>query len=101
MFCGFLPVSRFAEAGGLRSITRMELAKATEPKQEKLLDRVRSAIRLRHYSPRNEESYWGWIRRYIVFHRMRHPAEMGDAEVRHFLAHLAQNRAVRRRRIKH
>jgi integrase len=40
----------------------------------KLLDRVREAIRGRHYSRRTEEAYVAWIRRYIVFHRKTHPA---------------------------
>ena len=55
----------------------------------KLLDRVRHAIRTRHYSRRTEEAYVGWIRRYILFHRKRHPASMGAEEVNGFLSHLA------------
>ncbi|MGE5276284.1 MAG: phage integrase N-terminal SAM-like domain-containing protein, partial [Acidobacteriota bacterium] len=43
----------------------------------RLLDRVREAIRARHYSLRTEEAYVAWIRRYIFFHKKRHPAEMG------------------------
>src|SRR5262249_16671037 len=54
-----------------------------------LLDRVRAAIRLRHYSRRTEEAYVHWIVRYIRFHRMHHPAEMGAAEINRFLTHLA------------
>src|SRR2546425_10413589 len=65
-----------------------------EPRQPKLLDRARSAIRLRHYSPRTEEAYVGWIRRFVIFHNKRHPTEMGDAEVRQFLTHLAERRNV-------
>ncbi len=60
----------------------------------KLLDRVRSAIRLRHYSPRTEEAYVGWIRRFVIFHKKRHPTEMGDAEVRQFLTHLVEEKNV-------
>lgn len=56
----------------------------------KLLDCVRSAIRIRHYSPRTEEAYVGWIRRFILFHHKRHPAEMGDSHVLEFLSHLAE-----------
>ena len=55
----------------------------------KLLDRVRAAIRTRHYSRRTEEAYVAWIRRYIVFHGKRHPAEMGAPEVSSFLSALA------------
>ena len=54
-----------------------------------LLDRVREAIRARHFSRRTEEAYVAWIRRYIVFHDKRHPAEMGALEVTKFLTSLA------------
>ena len=60
----------------------------------KLLDQLRTAIRLRHYSPRTEEAYAGWVRRYVLFHRKRHPAELGDADVRQFLIHLAEELKV-------
>jgi len=60
------------------------------PRQSpKLLDRVREAIRVRHYSRRTEEAYVGWIRRFIVFHGKRHPRELGAAEVTAFLSSLA------------
>jgi hypothetical protein len=39
----------------------------------KLLERVRAAMRARHYSRRTEDAYVHWIRRYIVFHGKRHP----------------------------
>jgi len=50
---------------------------------------VREAIRLKHYSIRTEHAYIDWIKRYIFFHDVRHPAEMGAAEVEAFLTHLA------------
>lgn len=53
------------------------------------MDRVRSALRSRHYSPRTEQAYLLWIRRYITFHEGRHPIEMAEAEVNEFLSHLA------------
>jgi len=59
------------------------------PPGPKLLDRVRIALRTRHYSPRTEEAYVGWCRRYILFHHIRHPAEMGPADVAAFVSHLA------------
>ena len=62
--------------------------------QPRLLDRVREAIRVRHYSPRTEEAYVAWIRRFILFHGKRHPAEMGAPEVRTFLSDLAVRRRV-------
>jgi integron integrase len=55
----------------------------------RLLDRVREAIRTRHLSPRTEEAYVFWIRRYIVFHGRRHPSELGAPEVTRFLSNLA------------
>ncbi len=56
----------------------------------KLLDQVRDAIRLRHYSIRTEQAYTDWIRRFIVFHKKRHPGDMAEAEVTEFLTHLAR-----------
>ena len=57
----------------------------------KLLDQVRSAIRTKHYSIRTEEAYVTWIKRYILFHKKRHPLEMGEQEINRFLTHLAVN----------
>ena len=54
-----------------------------------LLQRLREAIRARHYSIRTEEAYAFWVRRYILFHDKRHPVEMGEAEVRKSLTNLA------------
>ncbi len=54
--------------------------------QAATLDRVRAALRTRHYSRRTEEAYVAWIRRYILFHRKRHPAEMGAAAITRFLS---------------
>jgi len=59
-----------------------------EPQPRKLLDQVRDQIRLRHYSYRTEQTYVYWIRRYILFHQKRHPAEMGSVELEAFLTHL-------------
>ncbi len=52
------------------------------------------AIQTRHYSRRTEEAYVFWIRRFLAFHGMRHPNEMGSAEVASFLSHLATRRRV-------
>lgn len=62
--------------------------------EPRLLDRVREAIRTRHFSRRTEEAYVGWIRRYILFHGKRHPAEMGPSEITAFLTDLAVERQV-------
>ncbi len=61
---------------------------------ERLLDQLAGAIRARHYSIRTEQAYVQWARRYILFHRKRHPGEMGDTDVVAFLTHLAVNRGV-------
>lgn len=60
----------------------------------RLLDQVKNAIRLRQYSMSTERSYISWIRRYILFHEKRHPAEMGKIEIEQFLTYLAVNRSV-------
>ena len=60
----------------------------------RLLDQVRHAIRLRHYSYRTEQAYVDWITRYIVFNGKRHPSGMGATEVERFLSHLAEQRNV-------
>jgi site-specific recombinase XerD len=60
----------------------------------KLLDQVRHAIRLRHYSRRTENTYIHWIRRFIVFHRKKHPSTMGAPEIAAFLSWLASGQRV-------
>lgn len=55
----------------------------------RLLDQLSEALRSRHYSPRTAQTYGHWVRRFIFFHRVRHPAEMGEAEINAFLTHLA------------
>ncbi|MEW5787673.1 MAG: integron integrase [Pseudomonadota bacterium] len=60
----------------------------------KLLDQLRDRIRLKHYSLRTEQAYLQWVKRYILFHGKRHPAEMGKAEVEAFLTSLAVERNV-------
>jgi len=55
----------------------------------RLFDAVRQKVRARHYSYRTEQQYLYWIRRFIVHHKKRHPAEMGAAEVEQFLTSLA------------
>ena len=63
-------------------------------KSPRLMDQVRQAIRLRHYSLRTEEAYTQWIRRYIYFHNKRHPADMAEPEITAFLSHLATDKHV-------
>lgn len=61
---------------------------------KKLLDQARDRLRAMHYSYRTEQTYIDWMRRYILFHRKRHPADMGSSEIQTFLVHLASERKV-------
>jgi integron integrase len=63
-------------------------------KPRTLLEAVRFELRSRHYSRRTEQAYVGWVRRYIRHHGGRHPRELGEGEVRGYLAHLAMDRKV-------
>jgi len=60
----------------------------------KLLDQVREVLRLKHYSLRTEETYVGWIKRFIFFHQKRHPREMREPEIVAFLTDLAVRQHV-------
>jgi len=60
----------------------------------RLLDQVRNAMRVRHYSYRTEQQYIAWIRRFVLFHGKRHPLQLGGPEVEAFLSDLAINRQV-------
>ena len=71
----------------------MEAAVAPPPPR-RLLDRVRHAIRVRHFAIRTEQTYVDWAKRFILFDDKRHPQDMGAAEVEAFLTHLAVERGV-------
>lgn len=60
----------------------------------KLLDQVRIALRRTNRSRRTEEAYVGWVERYVRFSGMRHPRELGAADIERFLTHLAVVRKV-------
>ncbi len=60
----------------------------------KLLEQVRTVIRLRGMSYRTEQTYTDWIKRFILFHDKRHPREMGVEEIRAYLTHLVMERNV-------
>lgn len=59
-----------------------------------LVEQLREAIRLKHYSIRTERSYVDWVKRFIFFHQKRHPRDMGGGEIRSFLSFLARERNV-------
>lgn len=60
----------------------------------KLSDQLREALRSRHYSRRTEQTYCHWVKRFIYFHSVRHPSEMGEPEINAFLTHLAVKEKV-------
>ena len=62
--------------------------------RQRLLDQVRERIRTLHYSIRTEQSYVGWIKRFILFNNKKHPKDMGRLELEAFLTHLAVKRNV-------
>ena len=59
-----------------------------------LLASIRDVIRTRHYSYRTEKTYLHWVRRFVRYHKCRHPGEMGSDEVMAFITHLARDRKV-------
>jgi integron integrase len=68
----------------------------TEPelRQPRLLDELRNTIRLRGYSRSTEAIYHYWCKQYILFHKKRHPNQMGHKEIQEYLTHLAVSRKV-------
>jgi site-specific recombinase XerD len=80
--------SRAAASGTALATERCMTAPA------KLLDLVRRALRLRHYSARTERAYCRWVVRYILVHDKRHPSELGAPHVAEFLEYLAEDRRV-------
>ena len=64
------------------------------PDSPKLIDQMREALRTRHYSPRTEQVYVLWVKRFIRFHKMRHPKEMAEPEINEFLTYLAVEQKV-------
>ena len=60
----------------------------------KLLDQVRSTLRLKHYSYSTEKTYSHWIKSFIFFHNKRHPLDMAEDEIRQYLTDLAVKQRV-------
>src|SRR5256885_6542412 len=60
----------------------------------RLLDQVRTRIRVLHYSIRTEQAYVDWIKRYIHFHDKQHPRDLSAQHIERFLSHLAVERNV-------
>ncbi len=60
----------------------------------KLLDQLRTAAALRHFSPRTVEAYSHWVKRYVIFHKTQHPSTLSAPHVQQFLAYLAESLKV-------
>lgn len=88
------PAVRYPMAAGFVRMLGVREAPPPVAGKPRFLDSVRSALRTRHYSRRTEEAYVAWIRRYIVFHGKRHPADMSAVEITRFLTWLAVDRNV-------
>jgi integron integrase len=89
---GFVSHGQTAARSGWRAVVTPG-TRTTSPKP-KLLDQLRLALRTWHYSPRTQETYCMWVRRFIFFHGKRHPAEMAEAEINTFLTYLAVKEKV-------
>lgn len=83
---------RSARAAGL--LLRDSQPPPSSSPPPKLLDQVRAMIRAKHFSPRTEEAYVGWIKRFVRFHGLRRPREMGAPQVKEFLTLLAVQERV-------
>ena len=81
-------------AAGTRMAAPARVEQASPGTGAKLLDRLREALRCRHYSRRTEQTYCHWVKRFIYFHNVRHPADMGEPEINAFLTHLAVKQKV-------
>ena len=61
---------------------------------KKLLDRVRDTLRRKNYAYRTEQAYLSWIKRFIFFHNLKHPADLNERDIESFLTHLAVQKNV-------
>ena len=62
--------------------------------EQKLLDQLRNRLRFKHYSLETEKAYVKWVKDFVLFHHVQHPANMGKEEISAFLTHLAVKRNV-------
>jgi Phage integrase, N-terminal SAM-like domain/Phage integrase family len=84
-----LDVARSGLAFLYAEVLHLQVGELPLPRPPKLLDQVRQVMRVRHYAIRTEECYVQWVERYIRFHRLRHPRDMGVGEIELFLSDLA------------
>ncbi len=81
-------------AAGTRMAAPARVEQASLPAGPELLDRLREALRSRHYRRRMREAYCHEEKRFSYFQHVRHPAEMGEPEIGAFLTHLAVKQKV-------
>jgi integron integrase len=74
--------------------TVQRVAPTYQPDVSDVLTALSDATRARHFSPRTEEAYAHWVRRFTSFHDGRHPAALGAPHLVAFLSHLATRRRV-------
>jgi integron integrase len=87
--------TRISALGTIGAWSPVMSSSSTPPRiRSPLLEKVRAALLLRHYSPKTVEAYLSWIRRYVIHHERRHPGELGAGDVAAFLSHLATQRQV-------
>src|SRR5680860_861899 len=79
------------EGEPLSSVEDRPMRRSRPPK---LLDQMREALSSRHYSRRTEQTYCQWVKRYVFFHKVRHPSEMAEPEINAFLTYLAVKEKV-------
>lgn len=81
-------------SGGPAEVHAAAVSRGHRAGPPRLLDQMRDALRVRHYAIRTERAYVDWVRRYVRFHDLRHPTELGAEAVTAFLTHLAVERKV-------
>ena len=100
MDCGFVIIGCELRrgCGNRRKLSKIRdhgiVSRGTAYSKAKTARIAREALRSRHYSWKTEQTYCYWVKRFIRFHGMRHPAQMAEAEVNAFLSHLAVNEKV-------
>jgi integron integrase len=69
-------------------------ARAVDAAHQKMLSQLRTELRVRHYSLRTEQAYEHWMRRFVTFHELKSPWELGPEAVKEYLEYLALERQV-------
>ena len=92
-----IPLNQEASSNAKHPVSEMSVSKAVAAVQihhPEVIQALRTRIRTKHQSIRTEQSYVGWVSRFIAFHKMKDPQDMGDLEVVRFLEFLAVDRQV-------